>query len=262
MSRCVISPRLEQRTHCRRSGAKSQLADMPSEPHPNGRSVSLMCANTHRRITRAVMAAGTNGGAGRVARKAIPRRSYNGPLSRSGFSGYVAEVVACLVQARQQLATTAPARVCGHRATWRPASGGCQCVVRVPPFSCGQWTGASGPVSRRPSALASEPSPRRASEGVLLRSRADGREDLPMRTPMTRGVRRRGGGCAYLTGVSRCRRSGQPCPPGEAGAIASAAPAVAGHGPRSPAFAAIGLAWAALPITIEPTGGHKQCIGP
>jgi hypothetical protein len=30
-------------------GGKSQSADMPSEPHPNGRSVAAVCANTRRR---------------------------------------------------------------------------------------------------------------------------------------------------------------------------------------------------------------------
>jgi hypothetical protein len=43
----------------RRSGGKSQSADLSSEPHPNGRSVSLACADTRDWITRAATVAGS-----------------------------------------------------------------------------------------------------------------------------------------------------------------------------------------------------------
>jgi len=59
------------RTRSRRSGAKSQSADLSSELRPNGRSVSPTCTDTHGRTTRAVTAAGAHGGVGRAAWKAI-----------------------------------------------------------------------------------------------------------------------------------------------------------------------------------------------
>jgi hypothetical protein len=88
----------------RRSGGKSRAAQRPSEPNSNGRSVSPTCANTHRRITRATTAAGSDGGVGGSARKAIARVSDNGPLSRLRFPrGCVAFTVLEPVSKSQRL---------------------------------------------------------------------------------------------------------------------------------------------------------------
>lgn len=70
------------RSPSRRSGGKSQSADMSSEPHPNGRSVSPTYANTHCRITRAATTGGAHGGVGRTVRMAMAGERDNGPLSR------------------------------------------------------------------------------------------------------------------------------------------------------------------------------------
>lgn len=71
-SRNVTMASCRRRARSRRSGGNSLSAGISSEPHPNGRSVSSACANTHRRITRATTAAGSDVGVGRPPRKSWP----------------------------------------------------------------------------------------------------------------------------------------------------------------------------------------------
>jgi hypothetical protein len=74
-----VMGRPNNRAPTRRSGVKSQSAGMPSEPHPNGRSVAR-CANAHGWTPRTALSMGAHDGVGKRHRS-YGRSSDNGPLS-------------------------------------------------------------------------------------------------------------------------------------------------------------------------------------
>ena len=92
----------ENASPSRRYPGKPQSADMPSEPHSNGRSVAPGCANTHRRTSCAATTVGANIlRRAIVGAKAVVGGSDNGRLSLLRSAGMRHQGL-CPPQARQQ----------------------------------------------------------------------------------------------------------------------------------------------------------------